>query len=108
MTVKLLTDSVFPATTDSDEREAIFQLRKLVPKLTTSEIVTLVAVLVNSYSVKFGRKVGLSAIQAFGSDLADAVLQIHSLLSNSKILIAMELLEMRLLDKSQEPGDTLP
>lgn len=92
---KLLIGNIH-STVEAEERGAILKFRELIPKLTPGEATALALVLIHSHSLPIGRRIGITAIQAFGQDLASAVLQVPMLSRTSKLVIAIELLEAQI------------
>jgi hypothetical protein len=92
-TRKLLTGNIHATGVETEERGAILKLRALVPKLSGGELTALAVVLIHSQSLPLGRRIGITAIQAFGQDLTNAVLLAPILSRTNKLAIAIELLE---------------
>lgn len=104
MANKLLSN-IYTTDVEAEEWDAILKLRALVPKLSRSEATALAVVLIHSHSVTIGRRVGVTAIQGFGQDLSNAVLQVPTLSSTSKLAIAIELLQAQSKNQDEDDDD---
>jgi len=94
---KLLTGDIYHATDiETEERGAILKLRALVPKLSGGEATALAIYLIHFQSLPLNRRIGITAIEAFGRDLTNAVLLVPILSRTNKLAIAIELLEVQL------------
>ncbi len=103
---RLLTGDIYHGTDiETEERGAILKLRALVPKLSGGEATALAIYLIHFQSLPLGRRIGITAIEAFGQDLTNAVLLVPILSRTNKLAIAIELLESQ-RDRYTPKGET--
>jgi hypothetical protein len=92
--MRYLTDSLPTLNVNSIERAAILNIRQVVDHLSKSEMVTLVSLLIHSYSAPLERWITIQVCRSFNKELTTARIQLGALPPAAKVGIAIELLKL--------------